>query len=251
MLSPATIEYLDILHKTQNEYVPNPSIQVQLATKSLFAIVGPTCEGKNVVMDTAAKLDPRFKPVGAFTTRDPRDGDGNLYRYYKNTDGGLEGLLAEIAERKVVQYAINPHSHFIYGSRLSDYSTDFNLADSFSGAVAGFRQLGFKRVFAVSIVTEPETWLKRFDERFPMDHPDRTARRDEAIDSLTWSLAQPDDGTHFWIENVDGDPETAARALIAIADGTYVNPTHVAALAQDSLNSARHIPVQNPTEGQA
>jgi hypothetical protein len=242
MLSPTTIQQLDILHKTQNSYEPNPTVQAQLSTKTLFAVVGATSVGKNTVMETAAKFDPRFRIAGTFTSRERRETDNpSIYMYYQNSDEGLQGLLAEIAKREVVQYAVNTHSHLVYGSHLGDYSSVYNLRDVFSGAITGFRQLGFKQVVTATIITDPDAWLRRFEARFPMDNPDRAARRDEAIDSLTWSLAQPNDGSHFWIENIDGQPEQAAKALIAIADGTYTNPPHVPAMAQATLNTCRHI----------
>jgi hypothetical protein len=239
MLSPATIQQLDILHKTQNSYEPNPTVQAQLSAKTLFAVVGATCEGKNTVMEAVVKLDPRFRIAGTFTSREPRETDSpSIYTYYQNTDEGMEGLLAEIAKREVVQYAVNTHAHTIYGSHLDDYEGTYNLRDVFSGAISGFRQLGFKQVVTATVITEPQTWQARFEERFPIGDPLRASRRDEAIESLTWSLAQPEDGQHFWIENIDGKPDEAARQLIAIADGAQADTSRIRKLASDSLAAA-------------
>jgi hypothetical protein len=244
MLSPVTIQQLDILHKTQNSYEPNPTIQAQLSAKTLFAVVGATCEGKNTVMEAVTGLDPRFRIAGTFTSRDPRETDSpSVYTYYQNSDEGLQGLLAEIAKREVVQYAINTHAHTIYGSHLADYTSAYNLRDVFSGAVAGFRRLGFKQVVTTSVITDPSIWRRRFEERFPVGNPLRESRRNEAIESLTWSLAQPEDGQHFWLENVDGKPEGAARQLIAIANGEQIDASHASKLASDSLAIAHAMEV--------
>jgi len=242
MISEQTIQKLNQLHKIQDRYEPSLDIADKLATKTIIMAVGATCEGKNLVMDTASQLDERFRVVGTRTSREPREGDDpNRYTYYQNTDEGLSGVLKAIEQHKMVQYAINPYSQLIYASTIEDYPSEYNLADVFSSAIENFRHLGFKQATAITIITEPAVWLARFQERFPRKHPQRQARRDEAIESFTWSLSQEKD--HFWVENKDGDPEVAAQELIAIALGKSTGNPDAKQLAKASLEAAWSIVV--------
>ena len=240
MISEATQRLLQKLHQLQNDYQPAPATSAELSTKTLIMIVGATCVGKNTIMQALASSDPQFSIAGTFTSRPPRaDDDPAAYTYYDHTDEGLQPILERIAEKKVVQYAVNPHSLFLYGSEPNDYSSDFAIRDVFSSAVEGFRQLGFKYTPTVTLVTQPDVWRSRFDVRFPVGHPDRTARRDEAVDSLGWSLSQSDD--HYWVENVDGQPELAANEIKAIALGESQGQPQARALAEACLKAARAI----------
>jgi guanylate kinase len=242
MISPQTQQKIIALLKAESAYRPSPAIAEQLRAKTITMLVGASCEGKTTVMQTAAQLDPRFSISGRFTTREPRSGDNTaLYTYYQNTDAGLQPLFERIEQRDVVQYAVNPYSKLVYGTDLNDYSTEYSMSDVFSSSVASVRQNSFKRVIVISIVGQPKSWLARFDERFPLGNPERRARRDEAIESFKWSLAQTAD--HYWIENIDGQPELAAQEIIAISLGTGEGQLQAKALAATSLDAARGIPV--------
>lgn len=240
MISAATTARLDALYAAQGSYQPNGDIKAALRSKVMLMFIGATCEGKNTVMSAVSKLDPEFQIVGTFTSREPRDSDITPYTYYENTDKGLQPLLDRIDRREVVQYAVNPHAHLIYGSELSDYFSTYNLGDVFASAVSSFRQLGFQKALAITVITEPSVWLQRFDERFPHGHPQRIARRDEAIDSFTWSLSQAT-SDHFWVENIDGKPETAAAKAIEIARGISPGQPEARELAEASLKAAQSI----------
>jgi hypothetical protein len=241
MLSTQTINRFDRLAHAQNIYRPNGDISTQLAQKSIFLLVGATCVGKNTIMEALAGLDSRFHIIGTRTSREPRASDDpRVYTYYQNTDEGLQGVLDSISRGEVVQYVINTRSQLIYASTLADYSGEYAIGDTLSSAVADFQHLGFKHVTAISVVTDPVAWLARFEERFPPGDPHRQARRDEAIESLTWSLAQTGDG-HFWVENIAGQPEVAAREVIQIADGQSRGTIKAQALAEASLAAAQQI----------
>lgn len=238
-LSSTTLAELDRLYQAQNTYQPGEPIAAQLAAKTLLAFVGPTCAGKNTVMEATAKADKRFKLVGTFTSREPRPDDQN-YTYYQNTDEGLRPILADITGRRVVQYAVNPHAHLLYGSNLGDYAGDFCMADVFSSAVDQFRQLGFGRTLVVSVATDPAAWLQRFNARFPIGHPQRVSRRSEAIESLEWSLSQTA-ADHHWIVNVDNQPEVVVQAVIALAAGTGAGNPAARGLAEATLQTVRAV----------
>jgi guanylate kinase len=242
MLSDQTTDRLNKLFQTQDEYEPNMAIADKLAKKTIVMFVGATCEGKNAVMDAAAKLDTRLKVVGTRTSREPREGDNAArYTYIDNNDEALAEVFDAIEKREMVQYAVNPYAQLIYGSTIDDYPTTYNLADVFSSAIENFRHLGFKRAIAVTVVTDPKVWLKRFEERFPAGDPQRRARRDEAIESFTWSLSQTDD--HFWIENIDGNLDAAAHEIIAITLGESEGQPAARRIAEASLEAAWSIQV--------
>ncbi len=240
MLSDQTIQTLNQLHEVQDTYRPNPDITAQLSDKTIIMVVGATCQGKNLIMDTIVKLDERFHMAHTRTSRPPRTGDEpGRYTYFENSDEGLRPVFEAIEDHTMVQYAVNPYSQMIYGSMLSDYPTEYNLADIISSAVDNFRHLGFKQTITISIVSDPASWLKRFEERFPVGDAQRKGRKDEAIESLTWSLAQEND--HYWVHNVDGQPELAAEQVIAIAEGTGSGKPEARELAQACLEAARGI----------
>lgn len=241
MLSDQTKQKLDQLFKTQGDYRPNPDISAKLATKTVVMLVGATCEGKNLLMDTAVQLDDRFHVTGTRTNREPREGDDHgRYTYYQNSDEGLHSVLESIEQRNMVQYAVNPYSQLIYGSTIDDYPSEYNLADVFSSAIENFRQLGFKQAVAITVISDPAVWLERFEDRFPRGHAERQARRDEAIESFTWSLSQSKD--HFWVINVDGQPELAAQQIIDIALGQSTGQPQAHDMAENSLKVAWGIP---------
>lgn len=242
MLSDQTTQTLDRLFKNQDDYRPNPEITAKLATKTIVMLVGATCEGKNRLMDTAAQLDERFHVVGTRTSREPREGDEQgRYTYYQNSDEGLRSVFESIGRREMVQYAVNPYAQLIYGSAIDDYPSEYGLADVFSSAIENFRQLGFSRAIAITVISDPTVWLERFNERFPRGNPQRQARRDEAIESFTWSLSQNKD--HFWVENVNGQPELGAQQIIDIALGTSTGQPNVRNMATASLEAAWSIAV--------
>jgi hypothetical protein len=240
-LSLDTLAQLQQLYESQSTYQPDEAIAAQLAHKHVLLFVGPTCAGKNTVMETVAKTDGSFTAVGRFTSREPRSDDKD-YTYYDNTDEGLAPILGAISRRHVVQYAVHPYAYTLYGSNLEDYPGKYNMIDVFSGAVEQFKQLGFRQAVVLSIVTDPTAWRKRFDERFPIGHSQRGPRRDEAIESLTWSLAQHAKDRH-WIENVDGEPEITAQRVIAITTSVSDGEKQLDALARATLRAIREIKV--------
>lgn len=242
MLSDQTVQKLDQLYKDQDNYEPSLDIADQLAAKTIVMFVGATGEGKNRVMETVAELDERFRIAGNRTSRTPReDDDRTRYTYYQNSDEGLRPVFESIDQRRMVQYAVNPYSRLIYGSTLDDYAGEYNLKDVFSSAIADFRKLGFKQAIAITIISDPTVWLQRFEQRYPRDNPERQARRDEAIESFTWSLSQTQN--HFWVQNIDGDPEVAAREVIAITLGQSTGQPDAQAIAKASLDAAWSIAV--------
>lgn len=241
-LSPQTLAQLQELRAQQAAYEQRPEDRQKLADRTVLAFVGAACEGKNTLMDATVALDKRFHVIGTVTTREPRESDKGLpYTYYEHTDAGLQVLFQDIRDRKLVQYFVAKQAPFhVYGSDTGDYPGEYNVGDYFAGSIADMRSRGFKKVIALTVITRPEIWLKRFEERFPPGHELRTYRRDEAIESFEWSLAQPTDGNHFWVENT-GNPEAAAQTIVNIALGKSKGSPQAAQLCQDSLDVAKRM----------
>lgn len=239
MLSPNMTQELDRLYELQTSYKPDSEIAAQLGSKTILLFVGATCVGKNTIMDGLASRDGRFQVVGTFTSREPRTED-KAYTYFENSDLGLRSILEAIEQRQVVQYAVHPFAHTLYGSQLQDYSGDFPMADIFSGAVGQFKQLGFKQTEVITIVTEPNAWLRRFEERFPYGNPQRQARRDEAIESLKWSLAQPSEG-YAWVINIDNELDAALEQTMDAATGKHQDDSKARGLARAMIQTAEGV----------
>lgn len=238
MLSPATQRELIRLQEYQDAYRPNEATRQALRHLSLTATVGAAATGKSTIMRTAAKLDPAFAQAGTFVSRPSRrDDTGKIFDYYPHTDAGLRPLLDRIRRRQVVQYHINEHTGHIYGSELHHYAAEHNMLDIWSSAIPHFRALNFGSFRIATIVTDPQTWLRQFDERFPAGHPLRTGRLDEAVESLSWSLQQtgPD---HVWLKNVPGHSEQAAGKLMAFAREEAFVDDHAQLLGHYCLEAA-------------
>ncbi len=238
-MSPQTIAQLADLRSRQAAYQQRPADKQKLANRTVLAFVGAACEGKNTLMDAVVALDKRFHVIGTVTSRAPRESDEGLpYTYYEHTDAGLQSLFQDIDDHKLVQYFVAKQAPYhVYGSDTEDYPGEYNVGDYFAHSVADMRTRGFKKVIALTIITPPEIWLERFEARFPQGHELRTYRRDEAIESFEWSLAQPSDGSHFWVENT-GDPAAAAQTIVNIALGKSKGNPKAAELCRDSLDAA-------------
>ena len=237
MLSDKTKQHIETLLAGQSAYHPNTETQVVLAEKTLIMLIGPTGAGKSTVMREVTKLMSDISIVGTITTRPARPDDQlERYTFYDHTNEGLQALFDDIAAGRLVQYAVNPYSHHIYGSSIGDYPAAINIGDYFSSVVGDFQSYGFGGIIPITIATEAGSWQQRFDERFPPDHPQRASRRAEAIASLTWSLGEHQT-PHFFVLNPEGSPETAAHTIIAILQGLTSSQTAARDIAAACLQA--------------
>lgn len=243
MLSEETKKRLLVLQAAQSAYLPAASVRRALQAKTLIMLVAATGMGKSTIMRELTALRADISMVGTITTRPARpDDDLSRYTFYHHSDDGLAPLLDQIDRGELVQYVINPRSLFVYGSSLGDYKGGYSIGDYFSSVVADFPRYGFSRIVPVSIVTEPSSWKQRFEERFGSNHPERKARRDEAIDSLNWSLKHQDE--LIWIINRDEDIRGAAQALDhALTASAPHKPAEVISLAERCLKTIRETTV--------
>ena len=227
------------LAKKQAHYRPSRKVAEKLSDKTLIMLVSATSMGKSTIMRGLHDHFNEISVVGTITSRPPRvDDDLSRYTFYDHTDRGLRPILDAIEKGEVVQYVINPYSGFVYGSSLQDYPSVVNIGDYFSSVVDTFYTYGFQKILPISIITEPNSWLNRFNARFPMGSPDRGARRDEAITSLLWSLGRQD---LLWVINRDGESIAAINSLKNSIDDNidYAEQTEAIRLAKACLKTIR------------
>lgn len=239
MLSKQTEQYIDGLLTTQTTYRPNPTVLNQVKRVTLVCFVGAASMGKTTIMDALVALEPsRFGKTKSFTTRPPRaDDDTRRYYYFDHTEEGLAPVFKQIQDRELLQYNIDPFSRYIYGSEITGYNHPYNLADIWSTSIEGFRQLGFGKLYICSVITEPDKWLARFNERFAPDNPLRQARLKEAVASLEWSLAQTN-CDHCFIINRTSKAAAADMTHHFIA-GDVVKQPEAREIAQRCLEQAK------------
>jgi hypothetical protein len=243
MISPETEAILRRLLAEQPTYRPEAAILEKLGSIDFTCFVGATCMGKTTLMDALVALDStRYGKTRNFTTRPPRvDDDPKRYYYYEHSDAGLAPILERIAHRQNLQHNINPYTLTMYGGEVADYPHPHNMGDIFASSVDGFRQLGFGKLRVFSVVTDPDAWLRRIEERFPAGHPHRQARLQEAADSLTWSLAQtaPD---HAWVINPPGQVQVAATSVDSLIRGEKpADQAEARSLAEECLEHVRDL----------
>ena len=241
MISAETEERLRRLLNEQPSYRPDPDSTAQIVSKDVWCFVGASCMGKTTIMQELLKLDSLCGEFVVFTSREPRPEDNTTrYSYYEHSDEGLAELLDRIERKRVLQYNINPYSLLIYGSEASGYLYRYNIGDIFASSIDGFRQLGFKSVRVVSVITNFHDWQHRFNLRFPPGDSRRKARLLEASSSLRWSLSQADSPDHYWLTN-DHTPDAVAHDLLnTLALSPTPDPTAVA-LAQDCLRGIEEL----------
>ena len=240
MISRETEAILKRLLAGQPTYRPLPEIVEKISGTTFLCFVGATCMGKTTLMDTLAALDEQYGKTRNFTSRPPRaDDDPKRYYYYEHSDAGLRPLLDRIERRENLQHNINPFSLYVYGTEAEDYAFLYNMSDIFASSIDGFRQLGYGKLLVFTVITDPDTWELRFERRFPLTNPERTARLKEAVASLEWSLAQsaPD---HLFIIDPAGQIEVAAASVQKAVRGEILSDQAEArTLAEACLTRAR------------
>ncbi len=219
MISRETEELLRRLLAEQPTYKPTQAVLGQINQITMLCFVGATSMGKTTIMQTLAQSDANYGITKNFTSRAPRaEDDPKRYTYFEHSDAGLKPILTRIASRELLQYNIHPFSLHVYGSEVEGYPHHYNMGDIFYSSIDGFRQLGFRKLYVFSVITEPAAWRTRFEQRFPVGHPQRQARLSEAINSIEWSLAQTA-SDHTWVINRDGECDMAVADVQSILSG--------------------------------
>lgn len=204
-----------------------------LATTTLVMVVGPSSIGKSTLMNEVTKLDPRFGRVKSFTTRPPRPNDEpGQYIYLTNEELSQRADLG-----KAITDVIYPTTGYHYGTVAESFSNSINLLDTLAHSVAEYRKLPFARTITISLTTEPEAWSEWLRQRFPNGGSDYVKRLEEAISSMTWSLAQTSD--HHWLVNRPNTLTQTAGQLIELIDSgqpTSTTPSEAKALLATAKN---------------
>lgn len=206
------------LSKQQANYIPAEGVQRDLASKRLIMLISATSMGKSSLMNELNQLYPEIAIAGTIKTRPKRaDDDMARYTFYSHDEVGLSQLKGRVERGELVQYVVDDYTGYVSGSAPSDYPSAVNIGDYYSFVYEQFLGYGFKEVMPISVITDPDVWQKRFDNRFSPEDPQRKGRIAEAIASLSWSLEQGK--YHKWVINQDGELVNSAEDLKQIIDG--------------------------------
>ncbi len=219
------ISVIEQLRESEASYRPCLEIEAHINPITMVAVVGPLATGKSTCIDTATSFDSDFGRVRSFTTRPIRDGEAiTEYRFLQHNADTIRDISVNAEAGLLVQYAIHPTTGFIYGSDASDYSHPYMLLDTLASNVNALRSLPFGKLVEITLVTDPETWERRFIKNATVN--DAQKRLIEGVASLEWSLEHGDD--MVWVTNHSGLNKipSVAREIIGISRGKLEqNPT--------------------------
>lgn len=199
------------------DYVPSEDVVDELRERNIVILSGPLAVGKTTTMQEVVAMDPDFGMTRGFTTRKRRPGeDPETYYFYEHEELNL-GLLLEMGKsRRFVQITPHPSTGRFYGSWPDSYGSKYSLIDVVPSEVEALRQLPFNSHSAITLVSPPEQWWARVQERSALVGADDTAARlKEARSSIEWSLDQGDDV--YWVVNADDKLASTAEKVIAYA----------------------------------
>lgn len=170
----------------QHTYLPEDDETIRvLSSVTLAPLVGPTAAGKNHAMKL---LSSRFgyHQVGNTISRELRDNDPSNVKHMR-----LAAILELIDRGELVQFAALLGSRALYATTIEDYRPNtVNLKDIFAHSLPQFMNYGFRSVKPVCLLTPPEEWETRLDQRFQtLPAEQRAARLSEAAGSLTWMMS--------------------------------------------------------------
>ena len=226
-LSPELQQRFDAATRAQDTYQPSDHVHQVIASKTLVMIVAPAAMGKSYIISRTTALDPQITQTISFSTRDPRSGDEGNMRTIPRDEQHVSSLLDLVEAGQVVNYAIFPTTGMLYGTDLSSYPGEISLMATLANSVDTLRRTGFGRAITVGLIAPPATWRAWFDARFPVSTPEKTARLQEALLSISWLL---NDSDTRWLINRDGEADAVARELIPLIQGTEA-PLNEQALA--------------------
>lgn len=207
---------LQKLAENEQTYRPGEEAMRQLKEKELVMLVAPSGMGKSTLMNKLVENDKRFARVRNATTRPERQNDEpGLYAYLPHNEEGIRQLAEQMEKKELIQYAIFPATGYIYFTYPESYKATYNLLDTQAHVVKHLRRLPFRRTHAIGLVTAPEAWQSWLLTRYDNDTPELQKRLGEAISSLEWLLAQPEEAIH-WAYNYPGNIQKSAEELTAV-----------------------------------
>lgn len=205
-------------------------------------IIGPNGIGKSSINHMISQLDPKFSVPLGFTTRAPRPNEKlKQYRHVPDTAEGWGQLLRKATAGELVQFAIHATSGMIYGTEPQDYKTAYAVLDMQFQLVEKTRQLGFRAIKDIAIVTTPAEYEKQLSQqrRQINNESEMETRRQEGVLCLEWCLSHGDDIA--WVHNRYGQLQAAARQVIGIAEGEIQPDTSNRRLGEQLLKMLRDL----------
>ena len=204
------IKTIDILSR---DYKPSPQTEHALQQRIVVAVLGPFGVGKSTLMKMVEQIDPSFGYVLGITTRPPRPGEADTYRFIKHDIGNRSRIVSQLQSGELVQVTTHPITKYVYGSDLISYAKPNNILDIFSTYLDEFAKLPFKDLKKAYLVVPPDQWSKRIAEREKIHSAEEIRQRwIEAKVNLEWGLANAEQIN--WVVNDDGNQELCARQLI-------------------------------------
>ena len=232
-------QLVQIAAEKQPSYQPRDSVSAELHHKILAMFVSPACCGKTSLIRHIAALHNDFKPTAVFTTREARaDDTPEEFRIMPHNEASLRHILTQIEAGQLVHYIVHPSGR-LYGMEPSDFLAKYNLLATLSTVVETYRRLSFERTMVIGVVTDPSTWEKWFNERFPIGNPNREVRLKEAVISLQWLLARPNSSI-LWAVNQEGSLKSLAKTVTTAIVYDKTNTTGVV-IAQAMLKKAKEM----------
>ena len=205
-------EQIDRLKLLETGYTPSLESVQSIESKRLLAFIGAFAAGKTTLMSKISETDERFSEVISFTTR-PSRGEGDHYRFIDNTPEHIEQITTRAVMGDLINFAVHPTTHHVYGTEPNDYKTEFcMLATTANSFEASTGKLPFLSVDPVTIVANPDIWRDRISARSASGDEYR-ARIREAKQSLEWCL---DLSEIHYIDN--SSPNIAATASMFVRD---------------------------------
>jgi guanylate kinase len=208
---------IEAIRTSEKTYQPSLRTVETLKQKTLVMLVGPVAIGKSYLIGQVSAIDPEFKQVSVFTTRDQRpDDDPALFRILPHTNKTLFEIQNKIQQGDLVQFTVHPTTGRIYGTEPQNFSVRYNLLPMLASAIDDRIQKPFARAHILFIVARPEIWKRWLDTRYPVKSEERTKRIQEAIISLKWALAENQPYHITWIENSVENPERTIEDITNI-----------------------------------
>lgn len=226
-------EPLDVLVGLERDYQPSTSVAERIGNKHLIAFIGAFAVGKTTLIESIDAQSPDYAEVVSFTTR-PYRGDGDRYRFLDYTQKNLEVLVGLAQEGELVNFTVHPTTGHVYGTEVADYTARNCMLATTVKSYKSDRNLPFASVRPVVVVAEPALWLSRVATR-TITASERTARIDEARQSLEWSL---DTHAALFINNSSPNIQDTANRLVDMLEADSMSDHAVRVIARSMLRAA-------------
>lgn len=193
-------------------YRPAPEVLQKLDKVTLYAIVAPYSCGKDSIIDWLVANHPdKFVRIVGDTTRQPRQGEieGIVYNFRSK-----EKMLKDLRASRFVQVAPGFMGDF-YATRPEQYPTNkIALKPIQAREMARYKAFGLKELKWLQIVpVSDEAWL-RWQTGRTLKSQDQLERNQEAIQSYTLALENPD--AQFVLND---EIKEAARRILQVVEG--------------------------------